>query len=571
MSPVRAVPDPAVRGRLSHERIRALATPRRLDWVVGALVLVLYALVQLLFLLGPHPFDPARYFRTSFDWPHVNPNLWTLRLGLMVPVRVAVGVFNRSEAAMYAVPLAVGLLLAAAVYLTMVVLFKDRLAAAGAALVTVLNTNFLLNSSSIFPDTAATATFAAGFLCLILGAGSMSARGWRHAPGVMAACAGLLFGWTYLIREFSPVLLPVVAAVVVLLHYPVRRIVLLAAAAVATVALEFIYGLVIFDRPFIHLETLLERGDNPGRLGIRGFRIGYIENQVDDPLSSLMVFPRLLVAWWAGWLFLVLLALFVAALIVFRRDRRLWILAVWCFGYWAVMVLIPFVPNSSGRWLLNITNIRYWYPLFPPLAMGAFGGLLLLVRRYLPDPRLRVVLPSAAPVLAAVVLFPGFVEFDRCADMNLWRNDPAARWHELRTWFATEGARGYDVLRTDPDTARLVPAFTRTTFGDRLWSGSIRTFRGPADVRVYASPERSLILLHYARLTVVSLVEANVQRLRPDWEPLFVSDDRMMVVLAYRPPAAGVVHPDRPWWKVPRREIAAASGCGLSPYEPEAG
>ena len=549
--------------------MRAFATPTRLDWAVGGVVLLVYAVVQVAFLLGPHPFDPARYFRTSLDFPDVNPNLWTLRIGLMVPVRIAVAILGSSEAALYAVPLVVGLLLAAAVYATTLVLFGDRLAAASAALVTVLNANFLLNSSSIFPDTAATATFAAGFFFLVLGGTpSWSERWGGRAPAAAAILAGLLFGWTYLIREFSPVLLPVVIVAVVLLRYPLRRLAVVAVAASAVAALEILYGELMFGRPFIHLSLLLRRGDLPEQDEVRAFRVEYIQEQVDDPISALLVFPRLLLAWGSGWVLLVLLAVFVGALIVFRRDRRLWILAAWCFGFWAAMVLIPFVPTSSGRWILNVTNIRYWYPLFPALAMGAFGGLLLLLGELVRHPRWRMVSPSVAPLIAAVVLVPGLAEFDRCADKDVWRNDPAERWDQLRTWFSTAEAQPYRMVQTDHDTARLLPVFTRTTFGETVWRGTIRPFRGPANVRILAQPERVLILLHYDRLTAVHLVEPNLQRLRADWKPLFVSDDGMMVVLAYRPPAAKVASAAGSWWEVPPPRIEVQDGCGLSPYEP---
>ena len=57
-----------------------------------------------------------------------------------------------------------------------------------------------------------------------------------RSPPVAVAVAGMLFGASYLIREFSPFLLPAVLAAVFLLRYSWRRIGLLAGAAVATAA-----------------------------------------------------------------------------------------------------------------------------------------------------------------------------------------------------------------------------------------------------------------------------------------------------------------------------------------------
>ena len=138
------------------------ARDMRLDLAVGAAVLLVYAAAQILLLQGPHPFDPARYFQAAVRFPHLAVDLWTLRIGLVVPVRLAVLAFGPSEASLYTVPVAMGLLLTAAVYGSMLVLFHDRVVAASTALATVLNAVFLYRSSLLFPDTAAAATFTAG-------------------------------------------------------------------------------------------------------------------------------------------------------------------------------------------------------------------------------------------------------------------------------------------------------------------------------------------------------------------------------------------------------------------------
>jgi len=177
----------------------------------AGIAIALFLALQFFLLLGPHPFDPAKYFSTAVHFPNVGADLWTLRIGLVAPVVVAIRLMGSNEAALYAVPLATGVLLVTAVYGTMLALFRDRILAVAAALVAALNTDFLLNSSFLFPDTAATATFATGFLFLVLG--GLTARAsnpWVPRGAVLAA--GFFFGWTYLIRDFSPILTPTVVA-----------------------------------------------------------------------------------------------------------------------------------------------------------------------------------------------------------------------------------------------------------------------------------------------------------------------------------------------------------------------
>jgi hypothetical protein len=68
-------------GRITARRAGRLTAKTRLDLLVGGVVLLVYAAAQIAFLQGPHPFDPAKYFKTAVDFPHVPADLWTLRNG----------------------------------------------------------------------------------------------------------------------------------------------------------------------------------------------------------------------------------------------------------------------------------------------------------------------------------------------------------------------------------------------------------------------------------------------------------------------------------------------------------
>ena len=534
----------------------------RLDWAVGAAVVALYLVVQLVFLQGPHPFDPSWYFRAASDFPDVEADLFTLRIGLLAPVSAAILVFGPSEAALYAVPLLSGMALVAAVFATMLLLFRDRVLAGAAALVTGLNVNYLVNSSQIFPDVTATATFTAAFLCLLLGGLRPDARTKSWMPTVAVVCGGVLLGWSYLVREFSPILLPAVVAVVLLLGYSLRRVALLAGAALATAALELVYGWAYAGDPVVHARLLLERGQGDAVEG--GVRMAYIQDQLGSLFDTLLVFPRLLLAWDTGWVFILLAALALFAL-VRLRDRRLWLLAAWFLSFLVVMAIVGLGSFSSGHWVLNITNIRYWYPIFPPLVMGAFGGLWLLLRRRFDGPRGLRAAQLAAVALAAVVLLPGFREYSGCEGREAWRNDPATRWHELRSWFSTPEAAQKNVVWTDRFTSRLLPAYTGSTFGREIWDGEIETLESLGDVPPAAG---TLLLVHKDRWIAWEDGPEALEGLRDEWSPLFVTSDQRMVVLGAlgNGGTAGTV-----WWELWTGFVAAAPGgtCGRNPYDLE--
>ena len=119
--------------------------------LVGGAVVLTFALVQIALLRGPRPWDPARYWDDAVHF-HAEPDLFNLRIGLLLPVRLAVLAYGPSEAALYTVPLVAGMLLTAAVFATMLFLFEDRVLAAGAALATSLSAYYLIYSSFNFPQ-----------------------------------------------------------------------------------------------------------------------------------------------------------------------------------------------------------------------------------------------------------------------------------------------------------------------------------------------------------------------------------------------------------------------------------
>jgi hypothetical protein len=142
---------------------------RGLDALALLVIAVTFLVVQYLVFPGPQRFDPSYYFQLGTHFPHVKANWWSLRIGILAPLRLAIAVFGQSQAAQYTLPMVSGILLASAVFAMMRLLFHDRLVATATALVVVLNPNFLLNSAYIFPDTLSTATFAAGLLLVIAG------------------------------------------------------------------------------------------------------------------------------------------------------------------------------------------------------------------------------------------------------------------------------------------------------------------------------------------------------------------------------------------------------------------
>jgi hypothetical protein len=525
---------------------------RTLDLGGGLLVAVAYVVLQLFFTLGPQPFDPAKYFETGMNFPDVPADRWTLRSGLILVVRATIVLFGPSQAALYGLPIAAGLVLALAVYALMVVLFQQRALGVAAALLTSLNPNALLNSSFIFPDNLATSALTAGFLFLMLGSPRWGAQAHRWLGVAAPLAAGVCFGWTYLIREFTPLLLPGLVAAILLLGYRLRGVVLLTVAAGVTACVEFLYDWLVFGDPLLHLRKLAAR---------EGSRD--IPDELHNVVDVLFMFPSVLMTWRFGWLFILLVAWLLVALAWFR-TRRLWLFGAWFLAVWGVLTVLGLASLRGDTWVLNINNVRYWYPAFPPLIMGALGGLALVGQRFWPGARGALMSSAAGAAVGLVILVPGFVRFDHCAAQNAWKNDPAGRWDELRAWFGTGAAASYGVLWTDGQTKALVPAYIRTTFGGELWTGEVREFNRNHVNLSRVDPSQSLILMHKDRLRATSSAQSEFTALRDEWAPVFESSDRRFVVVAHIPTITGrPEQADEPWWILSGNPPPSVPGCGI--------
>lgn len=232
------------------------------------------------------------------------------------------------------------------------------------------------------------------------------------------------------------------------------------------------------------------------------------------------------------------------------------------------MAVFGLVTLPSGRWILNVTNIRYWYPIFPPLVMGAFLGVGLLFGKFLPAPRSLSVARIVAAALVGLALIPGVVEFQRCAANDVWRRDAAAGWEDLRSWFATTEAQRYDVVWTDRSSHRLIPAFASTTFGRGLWAGEVKLFRnGRADEVRTTDREASVLVINRERRRL----RQDLSRLRRGWSSIFISEAGRMLVLAPKSTAeAEAAETVSAWWRPLNSEstVREPGRCGLNPYEP---
>lgn len=467
-----------------------------------------------------------QYFEAARRFPDVDADHWSLRVGLVLPVRALQAVFGPSEVAYHALPVAAGLLLVAA---TVVVgsRLHSLVVGLGAAAVVGSSNWFLSYSSALLPDHVAAALVVGALAVLLLGESSSRSR--RVVVG-----AGVLLAWAYLIREFTLLLWPV-ALLVALGPGPSR------APDTARPWRQTVRWLGLPVVAAMIGETVLNfavHGDPLARWTVAGSHDEVVRDLGADVtrFDALVLLPDALVSR-EGTASLLLLLL-AAPLTALFAVRRRWTIVAWLAAYWIPLTLAGGVLSPDLRFL-RAQLLRYWTPILPAAAIGGLGLVWLLALGG--SARLGVPPRAAALVSAlAVVVAAGWVvqsSWPAVERADIYEGNGATQLDELRAWLADEGA-DVGVVWTDSQTARLMPIVARTPTGGRVWDGEVRSFNDPDDPHDFVDPAVFApgdVVVFYpfgylGRLDSWSDIPPGIRRLQPGWETVLRrSDDTLLL------------------------------------------
>lgn len=451
------------------------AKPQRVlhDWLlVGALV-VGYAILQSAFVYQPPLSDQLHYFVDAATLPNITePPHQALRIGLTIPVWLAIQLFNYSEAAYYAVPYASAVGLIVATY-WVGRLLDSRATGAIAGVLVFANPFVLADGSQLLPDIPAAALLT-GALALLIWRWQRTANPDRLTRDDRLALIGIgmLLGWSYLVREFIVLWFPVVVLVAWMLQLPRSWWRLVAAGAAAMFAFELLWGLVWFGNPLARILAALNQPESqPWRVVERDELIAAGEIP-DTHLEMLTAMPTNLVASDVGWI-LAALALVLVVGAVLLRSPQLRVLALWVVVPVVLMLTVIQVAWLFDNRILRAEKLRYWLPVVPPLVIGGVATLMVLGRRVW-GARGAVVAAVAAGVLALASVAMTGAELDQRPGFT---RTGQAEYLEFREWAATSG-QTCDVIWVDADhwrsSSRWVPMYLRTFWGRPVWDGEVK-------------------------------------------------------------------------------------------------
>lgn len=515
--------------RAGASRVVAWRPSRRLvHLLIPAVLGGCWLAVVLTRLPLPYPSDQLNYFGAAAAFPHGFPRPGAMhqvtRFGLVIPVRLAIALFGYSEAAYHAVPLLATLTVLAATYALGAMLFNPIVGAAS-AIVVITAMPMFEDAGALLPDAPATGVFTvAVVLALAVRRGRWPGRRWP------LLVIGALLAWSYGIREyiiFAWPLIPIILApdrrLRALFTRPgLRRLAWVAAPMIAYLIAEMLLCFALYGDPLTRIHAIQNQQLSP-----------YPSYPGQPRVMYLIQLPLTLIGEPGGiWLTALLATLLIGALAVRRRlaiprfrrrdrpapgtsrrgpasplgvRRRFALPLAWCALIWVPLTLAGGVLEPDDP-ALRLNLIRYWFPLFPPLAVGGLGALWLAAvwvtgrlraaarsrtdRSAATAPgrtgRLRVRLaPRTSAVLPAVVVLviaacaAGASIAGSARNPVIGADNGREQMAAFRGWMMRDA--GHGVLWTDSRTSGVAAIYRQASFGGRRWTNQVRpvTRHGP--------------------------------------------------------------------------------------------
>ena len=330
------------------------AANRSFRGLVPAGLLAAYVVVVVERLPPPIPPDAMRYFERAAQFPDVPADHWSLRIGLVLPVRALQWLFGHSDVAYYALPVVSGAVLILGTYWLGRRLFSP-IVGTGAALVLLSSGPFLGHATTLLPDQLAAALFVSALALVIVAADRQ--QPWAR-PGLLIA-AGTLLGWAYLVREFVPLLLPLVYVVLRSRGAPRRAVACVAGPVAAVLLGEMVLNWVVHGSP---IERFVAAGGH-------GNGREYLSSV--NRYDALVQVPRTLWELPGGRVLAVLSWAIPFTLLLWRRPAfRL--VGLWCALYWVPLTLATGLVDPDYR-VFPGNAMRYWMPMLPAVAIGGLA------------------------------------------------------------------------------------------------------------------------------------------------------------------------------------------------------
>ena len=461
--------------RLDLGRLHRLKSPFKLRrWSPELVVFTLAVATAIALLTVPLPVDPMIYLEAAQNPGAADPNHWTTRIGLVLPVWVVSLAFGYSEVTLYTIPILATAVLAAATAMAGRRFFNTGVGL-GAGILVLASPFVLPFATQLLPDVGSAALVTLAF-ALVAGAATKAEPNGRGARADLivasgeppAWAVGLLVGFSYLVRETGLLYLPALIVFTAVLGLGLRFIARMLAWAMAVAFAEAAMGAFLWGDPLARVHSVLGRTTAPLQPSRAGASEAAFALQ-SDFFSSASVFVNLLWDSNYGRFVLVMGVLLLVGALV-RRSRRYLALLAWIAIPWAIFAVVGSIRPESGRVIIRLALDRYWATLIPPFLIGGLGVLSEIVGQVRP-PLFRKLSTAAVVLLIGLAAVAGVAfSFERRHDYFIRLGND--HYWQLRESLA--GITGEPTIAVPHRPADLIRLYTNDPLGRSVFTGTIK-------------------------------------------------------------------------------------------------
>ena len=454
--------------------IKTMQKIHRKDLILIIILFLLSISLQLYFLNPPILTDQMEYYFTAIRFPRLptSPNIGSMRIGLELPVAVLYRIFGSSEVAYYTVPLLSFSLLVISIYLIGKGLFSRRVGLFSALFIMAIP-NLILEFGHLLPDIPATALSSAGFAVLITTFGEKENKPDYSSKKskFIFILAGLLFGWSYLVKEYLAILFLLIPLVFWILDIPIRHIFPVALAMLCMYGIEVAIGIIYYQNPLIRFGAA-----NPRET------VGEIQKEV----SKIVSYFAILLNKRGGECILAVMILGLINLISGSLKKikphiflLSWILLI--YGLFTFAGLLPVIFKWDTIVLMRLHKFRYWIPILPPLVISSVVALEKISIMLFKKLGKKSDVSKTAIAISLTLLFaavstrgiitikdnPGFINngYDHYLELRQYLIENDENSEEDVIWIDRDNKRAFE---------RILPMYVRNTFGSLIWHGTFK-------------------------------------------------------------------------------------------------
>ena len=493
------------------------------------IILVFVAIgVQFIFLNPPILSDQMEYYITAVRFPHLpdNPNIGSMRIGLELPVALLYRIFGTSEVAYYTVPILSAALLSLSIYFIGKSLFSRRVGFFSGLWV-IFIPNLIQDAGHLLPDLPATACSAAAFAVLYTYFGDKQQKRDYTSRGSLFIfiLAGLLFGWSYLVKEYLAILFLLIPLVFWILDIPYRHLIPVAVSMLLMYSIEVAVGIIYYQNPLIRFLAASPRETT---------------GEIQKDVSRIVNYFALLLVKDGGEGILTLMGFGVLNSLVrsFKKQKSHIFLLSWVlliYVLFTIAGLLPVIFKWEGIVLLRLHKFRYWVPILPPLVISAVAMLdafLAWIKGLLPKIRIseNVFISFFLVVFLSVTAGYG---------INSIKNDPdfirngADQYLELRAYLKANDNPD-DIIWIDRDNKRaferILPMYIRNPFGKLIWHGSTKYINTENLYLRAEEIDQGYIIVDRDFMTPSSSLPSYLYDAPDNWQLVFESENKKLAL-----------------------------------------